>query len=202
MLRFALRRAVLGLGLLVLAPFSQAATYTFHQEAYSGGGAVNGSFSGTDLNGDGYINGAYGEIDNFQLSFAGNAAVAAFSIDYTDFLHTLAIGWGLIYRVGSTTIGTELNGLSDGMLMVFNFDANGNPRDAVAALPIANPVFAAAPGMLGIASADIFGTASDGSGNIDMAFTPMSLSLQNVPEPGSLALVSLAGAGLLARRRR
>ncbi|WP_079437102.1 PEP-CTERM sorting domain-containing protein [Zoogloea sp. LCSB751] len=202
--KFTLRRAVAGLGLLVLATFSHAATYNFYQAGYSGGGGVSGYFSGTDLNGDGYLVGTHGEIDGFQLSFAGNAAVDAFSIDYADFLQTVSIGWGLIYRLGSTTLGTELNGLSDGMLMVFNFDAYGNPLDSVSAVPIANNFSAAAagPGTLGIASTSIFGTASDANGNIDMAFAPMTLSLQSVPEPGSLALTALAGAALLARRRR
>jgi hypothetical protein len=62
---------------------------------WSGGGAVTGYFSGEDLNHDGYINLANGEVDAYQITFSGNSIVP-------DFTHTLGDLQFFRYTVGST----------------------------------------------------------------------------------------------------
>ena len=95
--------------LVVFASFVLAATqvhaipttYSISQSGWSSGGTVTGFFSGEDLDHDGYINLANGEVDSYQIEFSGNPLVAAFT-------HTLADLQFFNYTVGSPGFGPSV----------------------------------------------------------------------------------------------
>lgn len=66
---------------------AQAVTFTFSIDGFSGDGILSGSFSGEDLNGDGFLNlvrvgtpGVLsGEIDDYEATWSGNSIVSAFT---------------------------------------------------------------------------------------------------------------------------
>lgn len=69
-------------------------SFTFSQEGFAEGGVISGSFTGTDLNSDGFLQGAsfnaggITEITEFSVSWSGNSDIPAFSqslIDLTYF---------------------------------------------------------------------------------------------------------------------
>lgn len=96
-LPFAVALAAAATALLVGTP-AQAASYSFHQAGFAEGASVSGGFSGTDLDGDGWLFGY--ELTAFTLSFSGNAAVPAFR-------HTIENLNGIEYRIGAPTIGGD-----------------------------------------------------------------------------------------------
>lgn len=65
-----------------LAQPAQAETFTFSQNGYADGATLTGSFSGTDLDGDGWLYGY--ELTAFELHWSGNRAVEAFSHGFDD----------------------------------------------------------------------------------------------------------------------
>ncbi len=89
-------RAAGALALALAGMAAQAASYTFVQTGFEGGGTVSGSFSGNDLDGDGWLFGY--ELSAFTLSFSGNAQVAAFT-------HTKANLGGIGWFIGDAFIG-------------------------------------------------------------------------------------------------
>lgn len=84
-------KTVLLAGLFFSATSANALqSYTFTQDGFAGGGSITGSFSGNDLNSDGFIQGAtfnpggLSEITSFSVSWSGNAAIPAFSQTSSD----------------------------------------------------------------------------------------------------------------------
>ncbi len=75
-------------GLMLSASVAHALQYNFTQTGFEGGASITGSFTGTDLNNDGYIAGNLysnmNEITAFSVSYSGSATVAAFSQGLTD----------------------------------------------------------------------------------------------------------------------
>lgn len=65
-----------------LAQPAQAETFSFSQGGYADGATLTGSFSGTDLDGDGWLYGY--ELTAFELHWSGNRAVEAFSHGFDD----------------------------------------------------------------------------------------------------------------------
>jgi hypothetical protein len=88
--------AAIALAGALMAPLAEAATYQFSQTGFTGGGAITGSFTGNDLDGDGWLYGY--EITAFSLAFSGNADVPAFS-------HAKSSLGGIGYRIGENVIG-------------------------------------------------------------------------------------------------
>jgi hypothetical protein len=70
--------------------------FTFVQSGFTDGASVTGSFTATDLDGDGQIlffspiDPPFDEVTAFAASFSGNALVPAFALDFTDL-------FGLVY---------------------------------------------------------------------------------------------------------
>lgn len=96
---------------IVLASSAGAAsvsgsTYTFLQEGFSQGATIAGSFSGTDLDGNGRLSHGAGEIDGFNLTFTGNALVGPFTLGMGDLI-------ALVWDIGSSHLG---DGVGDGSL--------------------------------------------------------------------------------------
>ncbi len=167
-------RAVGALTLALAGMAAHAASYTFVQTGFEGGGTVSGSFSGNDLDGDGWLFGY--ELTAFTLSFSGNAQVAAFT-------HTKANLGGIGWFIGDTFIGGRDNNYlqtsrtSQGRSV--QYDAWGWPEFNI-------------PGRI---------TDSASGGVIT---TSEMVRVSPVPEPGDWALWlgGLGCVGRLARRRR
>jgi PEP-CTERM motif len=94
--------------------------FTFVQSGFTDGASVTGSFTATDLDGDGQtvffslIGPPFDEVTAFAASFSGNALVPAFALDFTDL-------FGLVYDIDGD-IGDGLTGAIEG---VRADDANG-----------------------------------------------------------------------------
>jgi len=82
--------------------------YSFSQDGYSGGGNVAGTFSATDLNGDGQISSFNGEVSAYSMTFSGNNTVSGFS-------HSSSNLYGLVYDIGSGFIGDGWRGAVEGV---------------------------------------------------------------------------------------
>lgn len=177
--------AVASLGLAAFCASAQASTYNLYQDGFAGGGSVSGYFTGSDLDGDGMVIGVAGmadEITDFHLAYSGGTLVGAFTVDYADFLQSLMSGGGMIYQLGSHTIGTDPGSLTDGAILVIDFDASLTGQYAI----LVGPFMTGSAGYVG-----------NPNGVGDVTLAPMT-----VPEPSSLALATLASLGLLGVRRK
>lgn len=177
-----LKSALFAVALAVGSLSAQAATYSFSQDGFAGGGSVTGSFSGVDLNADGLLDynttiGGNSEISLFSLSFSGGAQAAAFTMGIGDLA-------GLVYQVnGGNFIGD--NGLV-------------NTGEGIVAIG-AQVAYFSGVGPLGSAGGQIW----DGAGG-PLTSTASLVSVTAVPEPESFAMM-LAGLGVMGvvvRRRR
>ncbi len=166
--------ALLAVAAVAAAPLAAAASYTFTQGGYSGGGVLSGSFSGVDVDGDGWLAqlGAGGELSAFALGFAGDAQVAAFTLGAADLQ-------GLVLRLDGGPLGDDAS----------------PPGEGLAAASVAFQVLAgwSALGSAGGLVADLQSGAS--------SLTELPVVVMLVPEPGTMLLLG-AGAGAMALRLR
>jgi hypothetical protein len=103
-----LKSLFMALALAVGSLSTQAATYSFSQTGFTGGGLLSGSFSGADINLDGILDFSANEISAFSLSFTGGTSVSAFTLGYGDL-------FGLVFKINAgnfigddtTTAGSE-----------------------------------------------------------------------------------------------
>lgn len=154
----------------------QAASYSFSQGGFDGGGSVSGSFSGADLDLNGFLDFNSSEISSFSLSFSGGTLAPAFTMGLGDLA-------GLVY---------QLNG---GNLIGDNGAVNSG--EGIVAWNAQHSYFSGI-GPLGV----IGGQIGDASFN-PLTSTPLAISVTAVPEPESFAMM-LAGLGVIgvvARRR-
>jgi hypothetical protein len=100
---------------------ASAASYSFHQIGYTGGGIITGLFEAEDLNNDSVIDSE--EVTSFSLSFTGDSTVADFSYAFNDL-------FVLRYKMGSGFLGddfmeqpngSEYEGLVVGMFSNSNY---------------------------------------------------------------------------------
>lgn len=92
-----MRAAICSLSLLVAAGSANAIDFSFSQTGFAGGGTVTGTFSGEDVDGNGYINYAPGdagfydpvtaagllELTDFMLSFSGSSVISDFTLGFS-----------------------------------------------------------------------------------------------------------------------
>jgi hypothetical protein len=112
MIKGLLKTAIMA-GILLSAQSAQAAIYNFSQTGFEGGASITGSFTGTDLNNDGFINGSIfsnmNEITAFSVSYSGSATVLAFS-------QTLADLEYFSWKTSTSKIGDDqFSGKSEGI---------------------------------------------------------------------------------------
>lgn len=164
-------------GLLATDP-AQATVYNFSQGGFAGGGSVSGYFIGADGDGDGWI--FQYELENFSLSFSGNASVNAFT-------HSYANGTGpgnFAYKIGSATFDHEPYG------GLWTAGQDGD-NDGLNSIRYASYEWEAVgiPGMV----VDLTNGTSSATSEL--------LSVTAVPEPGTWALMA-GGLVLLGFARR
>jgi hypothetical protein len=186
-------------------------TVSFSQTGFTGGATVTGSFTGTDADGDGWLNSfVSGEITGYSMSFSGNVHVGAFSHTITDFAFAGLVG-GLVYRLPATFVGDFLG---DDGVSPFEGIASGPISGSLLPPPATLYGYRTGPGPTGMFPPPPFGFVEDNTplgllnplGNVDHTFSYVVITgvttlpgPGTVPEPSTLALV---GAGLLAARLR
>ena len=119
---------------MVLAAPADAALrlYDFSIGGFADNAVLSGSFSGDDVDGDGYIAGppaGNSEIKSFSMNFTGNSVINPFSFTAADANANSA----LVYSIGSTSFGpnaaSTLNGFAfqaaDQTFAVFGGSATG-----------------------------------------------------------------------------
>jgi hypothetical protein len=153
-----------------------AFSFTFSQTGFSGGGSLTGTFTGTDLDGNGQLSAFAGEISGYSMSFSGDSLIP-------DFSHTFADLSGLVYDLGSGFIGDgdtiDVEGIASNWFGVAGFD------------------YATGLGPTGGFGGRVIDIATGAESS-----TPNLVVVAQVPEPGTLAVLVLGLAGLAASRRR
>lgn len=164
--------AALAILLGAMAPAS-AASLTFAQDGFANGGRLALTITGTDANGDGFLErmdrNPIDEITGFDLRFAGNTLINDFSLGLAELL---------VFNLNLATLDFR-----DLDAIIFAGDFN------VAYL---------AGGSGGADCVGVFLCGFVAALDIDYATSPLTL----VPEPGSLALLGLAVPAMLVARRR
>jgi hypothetical protein len=102
-----------------LAQPTQAQSFQFSQGGYADGATLTGHFTGSDLDGNGWLYGY--ELTEFQLNWSGNRAVQAFSLGYDERA-------GLEFELGSGTLShMAAFSQNDEGVRYFSFDSMGWP---------------------------------------------------------------------------
>ena len=164
---------------LVNSSFASIIGYNFIHEGFDEGATATGMFFGEDLNMDGQLSSANGEVTDFMMSFSGNSLVGAFTADFNDL-------FGLVYDLG---FGPELG---DG-LTIDAEEGIGVIASSVAYGAGAGPLGGATGGLI----EDVLGQVTSSTQN------PI-VSLKPIPEPTALLTWTLLGltVGFVRRYRR
>ncbi len=90
---------------------ADAASFVFTQDGYPDSATITGSFQGSDLNHDGFIDSFDGELTSFVLSYSGSSDVDAFTFTQADFnTAPHSTPGGLVYALGG-----NFNGPNEGI---------------------------------------------------------------------------------------
>lgn len=192
------RTLAIGVAAICGTTMVSAIEYTYMQEGYDEGASVMGSFSGDDMNGDGWLNfsslGIAKEISAFDFSFSGNSMVQAFSFglgDLQDFSFSM-MGNNLLGDDVSTDpfgVGTEGIAVFDTNFGFFSGQSL-NLRDGGEVQDL---------NMAGFSSTDlaIMVTGPDNGGGPGNGGGPAT-----VPDTGSTAVLLMSGIALVCFGRR
>ena len=192
--------AVACLGLASISMPAYASTYTFSQTGFEDGGAVSGYFTGSDLDGDGFIrmSGTQKEVGDFVLRYTGGSRLPNITIDFNELTRAASFGMGLKYLVGSSTIGAK-DGVDNGFLSAFDFSPMLIPTALVVVSPdLQNKNAGTATSF----ELNFVSVSLDFMNVTDMSQVNNAGNVSKVPEPTSLALGALGLAGLSIVRRR
>lgn len=174
---------------------AHAAPYLLHQGGFSGGGEINLTFEGVDVNKDGLISAWQpGEVSQGFLTFSGNADVLDFASSLNSPNELL-----LVFKVGEPGVGNDPSTFQ-GVYITVHPDDEGTSDDMV---------FRGYSGSIGVVPANEW----VGVGYVSSFITsewrfgrsPQSGSLitvSQVPEPGSLLSMALGLATLIVYGRR
>jgi len=152
---------------------ANATDFTFLQTGFTGGGTITGSFTASDLKGDGQISSFSGEVTAFSLSFSGDSLVQAFRHEFSNL-------YGLVYDLGSGSIGDGTYLIGEGIASKSSYTAQYTYDSGLGPL-----------GSLGGKVSDSYALSSSES--------PQLVAVSVVPEPLSF-LMLLCGLPLVLRR--
>lgn len=192
--------AVTCLGLASVSMPAHASTYTFSQTGFEDGGAVSGYFTGSDLDGDGFIrmSGTQKEVGDFVLRYTGGSRLPNITIDFNELTRAASFGMGLKYLVGSSTIGAK-DGVDNGFLSAFDFSPMLIPTALVVVSPdLQNKNAGTATSF----ELNFVSVSLDFMNVTDMSQVNNAGNVSKVPEPTSLGLLGIAAAVMGGLRRR
>lgn len=173
----------LSFAVLEAKPASAAATFTFFLDGFTAGGTLSGTFTGTDINGNGIIRKGLvtNEFDFYEAIWSGNSIVPPFTHRLGDqgFQPTL-----IDYRLleGSLFLESVVGSLD-----------NFTEIDIASGPPYTNPDFS---GFVGIGTSNDF--------VFDITFNPARVTpidAQPVPAPEPSVGISLLSLGFLVRKK-
>ncbi len=104
MIKGCLKTVLLASLLVSTTALHASQTYLFSQNDFAGGGSISGSFSGSDLNQDGFLQGSTFEADglaeltSFTVTWSGNATIP-------EFVHTLTDLTYFSFDLSKATLG-------------------------------------------------------------------------------------------------
>lgn len=89
-----------GLCMTLALPAAQAERYALQQGGFTTGGSFSGYFEGSDLDGDGILSLADGEITAFELHWQDDAYIAPFTLGLDDL-------YGFVWKLGRPGLGDD-----------------------------------------------------------------------------------------------
>lgn len=186
--------SLLGFGVMK-TDSAQAATFNFTQGGFEGGGTLSGTFTGEDLNNDGFIgNGVLSdnELSDFSLSFSGNSIITDSATASLSNLTTFR------YAIGSP------QGFSDSAGGGFSAISIFLPGNRILIIGSGRSVGVVGGG--GVTSVTVFSNTGSIANRVS-SNQPVQVSevtSKSVPEPNISAVAGLTVLGLSAflKRRR
>ncbi|CAH0348413.1 PEP-CTERM sorting domain-containing protein [Aquabacterium sp. CECT 9606] len=180
---------------LAASSLVQAAPYLLHQDGFIGGGELNLTLEGVDLDQDGLISAwSPGEISQAFLTFSGNADIRDFASPLKSFQELL-----LAFKVGHTGVDNDPSTFQ-GVYITVSPDGERKAD---------YPVFHGYFGMIGAAPETEFGAVGyvDSFIASEWRFGPSTrsrslITVSEVPEPGTLLSMALGLATVAVYGRR
>ena len=187
-------------------------TYNFYQPGWTSGGIISGSFTGDDLDSDGFISSFDDEITDFTVSMTGSS-----NATHNTSWNTSNI-WGIVFNITADKfLGNDGEGIGEGFGMFA--DANNNnlnyysgygPNGKLGGNLYTGPANGSPFDETGWTSVDetplaiMFDTTAITSASYIAAANDLGLPSSAIPEPSTYGLIGIAALGVAfaARRRK